>query len=219
MSARFLTTIPLLALSLAGCTLGNADPITATNNPSLYSVHQPVVERTDYVLDLDASADSLSPSEQARLIGWFRGIELRYGDQLYVEEPRDYPASGARGDVARILADYGLALNEGAPVVPGSVAPGTIRVIASRSTASVPGCPNWATTDALANVNTSSNFGCAINANLAAMVANPNDLVLGQQGSVAGSGTVANRAVRVYRERQPTGVQPLKSESTREGAQ
>jgi pilus assembly protein CpaD len=51
------------------------------------------------------------------------------------------------------------------------------------------------------------------------MVANPNDLVLGQQGSVLANGRTAGRAVRVYRERQPTGTQTLQSPSTRSGGQ
>jgi pilus assembly protein CpaD len=218
MRAPTLTALAVFGLGISACATNPSGPITAANNPSLYSVHQPVVERADFVLDLDASGDTLSPTEQARLIGWFRSIELRYGDQLFVEEARDYPSAGARASVANLIGQWGLFLRSGAPVVPGTVAPGTIRVIASRFTASVPSCPDWSVRDVAPNVNTSSNFGCAVNSNFAAMVANPNDLVLGQQGSVDGSAVVANRAVRVYRERQPTGTTPtLQSPSTRSG--
>jgi len=219
MRARTLTALALAGLGLSACVSNPRGPITAANNPSLYSVHQPVVQRTDYVLDLDASGDTLSAGEQARLLGWFRSIELRYGDQLFVDEPRDQPSPGARAGIANLVGQYGLFLRHGAPVTQGTVQPGTIRVIATRFTADVPSCPNWSGRDELANANTSSNYGCAVNSNLAAMVANANDLVLGQQGSVAGSSTVANRAVRVYRERQPTGGQPLQSPSTRSGGQ
>jgi len=219
MRPRTLAAILAAGTILAGCQSNPRGPITAANNPSLYSVHQPVVERTDFVLDLDASGDTLAPSEMARLLGWFRSIDLRYGDQLYVEEPRDYPSRGARAAVAGLVGEYGLFLRDGAPIAAGAVAPGTVRVIASRSTASVPSCPDWSQTDAASNVNTSSNFGCGVNSNMAAMVANPNDLVFGQQGGVSGSGSVANRAVRVYRERQPTGTQALQSPSTRSGGQ
>ncbi len=219
MRPRTLAAILIAGTTLAGCQTTPSGPITADNNPSLYSVHQPVVQRTDFVLDLDASGDTLSPAEQARLLGWFRGIELRYGDQLFVEEPRDYPSPGARADVAAIIGEYGLMLRDGAPVMGGAVAPGSIRVIASRSVASVPSCPDWSARDVASNVNTSSNFGCGINSNIAAMVANPNDLVLGQPGSVQSGSSVAARAVRTYRERQPTGSQPLQSPSTRSGGQ
>lgn len=205
------------ALLLAGCAGTSAGPLTPGNNPSLYSVHQPVVQRTDFVLDLDAAGDTLSPGERARLAAWFDTIELRYGDRLYVEEPRDYPSPGARAGVAGLVGEYGMLLHQGAPIAAGSVAPGTIRVIASRATASVDGCPNWEEDQVLPRVSTSSNFGCATNSNLAAMVADPNDLVEGRTGSVDSSGSTASRAVRVYRERAPTGSQPLQSPSTRQG--
>jgi pilus assembly protein CpaD len=219
MRARTLTALALVGLGLSACMSNPRGPITAGNNPSLYSVHQPVVQRTDFVLDLDASGDNLSPGEQARLLGWFRSIELRYGDQLFVEEPRDYPSPGARNGISNVVGQYGLFLRDGAPVTQGVVQPGTIRVIATRFTADVPSCPNWSVRDELAHSNTSSNYGCAVNSNLAAMVANANDLVLGQQGSLTGSSTTAGRAVGVYRQRQPTGQQPLQSPSTRSGGQ
>ena len=211
----------LLALTaLAGCTSGPTGPLTARNNPSLYSVHQPVVQRTDFMLDLDASGDMLSGSERARLAAWLETIELRYGDRLYVDEPRGYPSPGARAGIAQLVGEYGMLLQPGsAPIVAGNVAPGTVRVIASRATASVPTCPDWGEDQILPRVATSANYGCATNSNLAAMVADPNDLVLGQQGSVDGSAVTANRAVRVYRERQPTGAQALESPSTRSGGQ
>lgn len=219
MRARTLAAILAAGTILAGCQTSPSGPITAANNPSLYSVHQPVVERTDFVLDLDASGDTLSATEQARLIGWFRSIELRYGDQLFVEEPRDYPSPGARAAVAGLIGDWGLFLRNDAPIAAGRVAPGTIRNVASPATASVPSCPDWSANDAYSNVNTSSNFGCGVNSNIAAMVANPNDLVLGQQGGMGQSGAAASRAVRVYRETKPTGGGPLTSPSTRSGGQ
>jgi pilus assembly protein CpaD len=217
MTQRFRTFAALLVAgaTLGGCMSGPAGPLTAENNPSLYSVHQPVVQRTDFVLDLDAAGDRLTQGERARLIAWFESIELRYGDRIYVEEPRDYPSPGARADVGSVLGEYGMLLHSGAPVAPGAVQPGTVRVIASRATASVPGCPNWSEEQILPSVTTSANYGCAVNSNLAAMVADPNDLVRGRAGNADSSGATAARAVRVYRERQPTGSQGLPAETTR----
>lgn len=218
-SAKSATALALVACSLTACASGPRGALTATNNPSVYSVHQPVVQRTDYVLDLDASGDSLAPAERARLAAWFDSIEIGYGDQLFVEEARNYPSPRARSDVADVLGQYGLLLREGAPVTAGSVAPGSIRIVASRATASVPGCPNWSDDEIAPSVNTSSNFGCAINSNLAAMIADPNDLVRGRTGSVNGGADTASRAVRVYRGRTPTGTQGLAAPSTRSGGQ
>ena len=90
----------------------------------------------------------------------------------------------------------------------------TIRVVASRSSASVPGCPEWSDPGIDSPVRTGTNYGCAINSNLAAMIANPDDLVHGRDGTGQGSATTAGRAIRTYRERQPTGTQPLPANST-----
>jgi pilus assembly protein CpaD len=212
--AKSLAALLLLGASLGACASGPRGALTAANNPSVYSVHQPVVQRTDYVLDLDASGDTLSAAERSRLVAWFDAIELRYGDQLFVEEPRDYPSPGARGDVGSAVGEFGMFLREGAPITSGPVAPGTVRVIASRATASVPGCPDWSENQLNSSVNTSANFGCALNSNLAAMIADPNDLVRGRGGNVNGSASTASRAVRVYRERQPSGTQGLGSTTT-----
>ena len=54
-----------LALTLGACGGVNMD------NRTLYSVKQPVVERSNYVLDVNTSADGLPVSEQQRLAGWF----------------------------------------------------------------------------------------------------------------------------------------------------
>jgi pilus assembly protein CpaD len=102
------------------------------------------------------------------------------------------------------------------PLPAGAVPPGTVRVVASRSTASVPGCPNWAPAEIAATGNTSSNYGCATNSNLAAMIANPNDLVQGQDGSAQGAAT-ATRAINSYRKVEPTGQEGLMQSSTTEG--
>jgi pilus assembly protein CpaD len=49
------------------------------------------------------------------------------------------------------------------------------------------------------------------------MVADPNDLVLGQAGSVTGDDTQSTKAIRVYREAKPTGVRGLETIHTNGG--
>ncbi|MGQ0559122.1 MAG: CpaD family pilus assembly protein [Sphingosinicella sp.] len=207
----------IIGLALATAACGPAtNQLSAFNNPSLYSVHQPVVERTDFVLDLAVSGDSLAPAEAGRLRDWLGSIGVGYGDRLAIDEPEGFRHASARSVIVDVAADFGLGI-AGAPITNGEVPPGSIRVIASRTVASVPGCPEWgnAAEDAIdPNALTSSNFGCATNSNLAAMIANPEDLVLGQEGTSQGSATTATRAVRTYRERQPTGRQGLPATST-----
>ncbi|MGZ8361485.1 MAG: CpaD family pilus assembly protein, partial [Allosphingosinicella sp.] len=59
-----------LGLAVVGC----ASPphqLEALNNPSLYSVHQPVVQRTDFVFDVATGPGGVPATEQARLNAWF----------------------------------------------------------------------------------------------------------------------------------------------------
>ncbi len=204
-------------LAVGGCATPNTGELTSVNNPSIYSVHQPVVSRSDFVFDLAAEGGRVSRAEIERLHGWFTSIGLRYGDRISVDE--GYGAGSARGDVARAVSEYGLSLADGAPVSAGAVPAGAVRVVASRATATVPGCPDWAPEDngVTPRQNTSTNYGCATNANLAAMIADPNDLVLGQSGSGNGAANTASRAIRVYRERPPSGTQALPAATTRGG--
>lgn len=212
---KSLLTISLLAIGAAGCA-PTIHQVSAVSNPTLYSQHQPVVQRTDFAFDVAAGGDGLSTAEQGRLDAWFASIDLRYGDTVTIDEPAGYENARARADVANVAGRYGLLLSDGPPVTAGTVQAGTLRVIASRATASVPGCPNWGNQLDNTPVNTTSaNFGCATNSNLAAMIANPNDLVAGQDGTGTDSARTATRAIRVYRERAPTGSQPLQSTSTR----
>lgn len=192
-----------LGVILAGCS-GSSRTHGVEPNRTLYSSHQPVVQRTDYVLDLDAHGDGLTAGERERLDAWFASLGVGYGDRVSVDEP--YGPSKSRSDIARVAAEYGLLLSDGAPVTAGSVQAGTVRVIVSRSTAHVPGCPDWSEPGGPSS--TSSNYGCAVNSNLAAMVADPSDLVLGQAGSGT-NGDTASKAIKVYREATPTGTKGL----------
>jgi len=176
------------------------------------SLNQPVVQRTDYVLDLAAPTGGLSAVEKGRLRGWFDGLGVGYGDTVSVDEP--YGRGPGAADVATIAAEYGLLLSPGAPVTTGPVQPGSVRVVVSRSTAYVPNCPHGA---ARGPSVTSPNYGCAVNSNWAAMVANPNDLVLGQDGAAGGNTDTGTKAIKVFREAVPTGTKGLTATSTRGG--
>ena len=165
------------------------------------AVNVPVVSRADYALDLAAPGGSLPSSEAARLDAWFRSLQLGYGDSIYVDGPDAYDA---KADVARVAGQYGLLVSNGAPVTAGAIQPGTVRVVVSRARASVPGCPNWSVPSQPNLQNASmSNFGCAVNSNLAAMVANPEDLVHGREGSGVGDTQTATKAVGVLSQCTP----------------
>lgn len=186
-----------LGLALAGC---GGIP----TNRSMNSVHQPVVEKVSYTLDVHTDGAGLAFGEQARLAGWFDAMGLKYGDRVTVDDPAGSPAS--RAAVEALLARRGLELSNQAPVTPGYVQPGNVRVVITRSKASVPGCPDWsAKSDFNPNNGLSSNYGCATNSNLAAMVANPEDLVRGADATGDTVVMSSNRAINTWREAGPTG--------------
>lgn len=163
------------SLSLAGCG-------TLPTNTSMYSVHQPVVERTNFAIDLASDGSGIASADQVRLNEWFDALGLGYGDRISIDNGNGYASSDAARDVAAAAAKRGMLMTDTAPTTPGAIAPGNIRVVVTRSQASVPSCPDWSTThENNYNTGNHSNHGCASNSNLAAMVADPEDLVRGRE--------------------------------------
>jgi len=210
-----IAAVSALGLAIGGC-VAQPHTLEPRTNYSLYSLHQPVVEHTNFVFDVAVQGDTVNDVEQGRLAAWFDSIGLRYGDSITIDGSDE--SAGARRDVAHVAATHGLLIADaGAPVTEGSVPPGFIRVVASRSTASVDECPSWNDPALDSPVRTGSNYGCAINSNLAAMIANPEDLIQGREASGAGSAQTAGRAARSYRESQPSGRQGLPAANTTQG--
>jgi len=203
--------LALLASTLAGCSTGMQDQ----PDRGLAAVNVPVVQRTDYLFDVAAPDGSLLPGEAARLNAWFSGLDLGYGDSIYVDGPF---ADSARADVAQVAGSYGLLVTPSAPVTAGVVPSGMVRVVVSRTRATVPGCPNWSVPAQPNYINRSmSNSGCGVNSNLAAMVANPEDLIHGREGSGVGDTLTASKAVGAYRKAEPTGNKGLQDVNTKKG--
>lgn len=196
MLPRFI--IPMLAapaLLLAGC---------GGENIGLESVHQPIVTRQDYLLDLQTDDGRLAAGESQRLAEWLAAMNLRFGDRLAVDDGRD--GTTGRKEIAALAGEYGLMLADRAPPTTSPIAPGTVRVALTRMTATVPGCPaaNAGRTGGLTAA-TSPNFGCATNANLAAMVADPADLVRGAPSAPLNDPLTATKAIHALRAAPPSG--------------
>ncbi|MES2119103.1 MAG: CpaD family pilus assembly protein [Pseudomonadota bacterium] len=188
--------------------------VAACNTPDMAdrgvaSTKVPVVTSADYVFDAAAPDGSLAPGQAERLNGWFQGLGLGYGDRVFVDGAY---ADAARGEVASIAGQYGMLVTPGSPVTAGVVQPGTVRVVVSRRRAEVPGCPDWnrPSQPNFDNRNM-SNFGCGVNSNIAAMIANPEDLVHGQEGNGVGDTATASKAIELYRTTPPSGSKGLQS--------
>ena len=193
--------------------------VAACNTPDLpdkglAAVNVPVVTSADYVFEASAPDGALAPGEADRINGWFQGLGLGYGDSIFVDGPY---ADAARGQVAAVAAEYGMAVSPGAPVTAGMIRPGAVRVVVSRRRAEVPYCPNWSLPSQPNYDNRNiSNFGCGVNSNLAAMVANPEDLLHGREGSGVGDTSTGAKAVILYRSAPPSGAKGLQDISTKD---
>ena len=161
---------------------GCAAPRGTQADRGVASVNVPVVTRADYVFDAAAPGGALAPGEAAaarRLVPrprpWLRRHDLR---RRRLCRPARAPRS--RGSPATMAC-----WSRPAPRSPPAwFQPGTVRVVVSRNRAAVPDCPNWSRPSQPDFENQSmSNFGCAVNTNLAAMVANPEDLIHGREGN------------------------------------
>ena len=194
------------ALPLAAC--GGE----SSYNTSVESIHQPVVSYTSFVYDVRLDGSELSPTEQARLSGWLDSLGVAYGDKVaFATAGAAIPLSFQK-DIADVLGRRGLLIGADDSAAAGTPPPGAVRLILRRAVASVPGCPNWSTRQESDMVGgTSSNYGCGVNSNLAAMVANPEDLVRGETSNSPLRTDTSNRAIETYRKATPTGAGGLKT--------
>ncbi|UZK66058.1 CpaD family pilus assembly lipoprotein [Sphingomonas sp. M1-B02] len=198
MFSRFTPLLLAPALLLSAC---------GTYNGGVDSVYQPVVERNDYVFDVATAGSGLAPGESKRLGDWLGAMGLRYGDRLAIDDGGTGAAGGGvRDEIAAHADGYGMMLSGQVPITVGQIAPGTVRVIVTRMTASVAGCPDYSRVyQPDFSSSSSSNLGCATNSNLAAMVADPGDLVRGEPGSVTADPNSGGKAINAYRGAKPSG--------------
>lgn len=191
-----------IALPLAAC--GAAE--TASNR-GVESVHQPVVSYTNFVFDVRTdSSVGLSAAEKERLSGWLTSLNIAYGDSVAVVTGHGSVSNAARADISEVLGHRGMLVQEDSSAIAGAAPYGSVRLIVRRATATVPGCPDWKTNQENDMASgTSSNYGCAVNSNIAAMVANPEDLVRGQSTDSELRTATSNRAIKTYEAKTPTG--------------
>ena len=210
MRSKFL--LIALGSALAGCQTPTGPDVRAAG---LSAVNVPVVTSANYVFDAAAPGGTLASGESDRLNGGFQGLDLGYGDTVYVDGGY---APGARSQVAVIAGRYGMIVTPGAPVTAGPVRPGSVRVVVARRRAFVPNCPNWSRPSQPDwNNQSMSNYGCSVNSNLAAMIADPQDLIHGREAAPVTDAVAAARAVDMYRTKPMTGAGGLQSVSPKGG--
>jgi pilus biogenesis lipoprotein CpaD len=223
---RPLIWLSLLTLGLGACTpaLGpqqNLGWIEASSPKRLE------VDRADYRHSVYFATDSsaLTASERDRLLTFLRTVQPSPRDSIRLEGHADERATelynlelaGRRAERVQAFLDeagYGdltvtpIALGEALPAVP-STGPAAwqlnrrVEVVLERYLVTLPGCPDWSRQSGTDFDNLPlSNFGCATEANLGLMIAEPKDLVRGRplgpaDGTHQAEGIVRYRAGEV----------------------
>jgi hypothetical protein len=149
--SRYLGTIQILLARSSRCLAISGEPpaaphtdrLTPVSNPSMSSVNQPVVQRTDYVLDVSSAAAG-SASEQQRLANGsspcssLRAIGSRSTSRRLCRSGEPQGRCRRRRAIRAFSSRTALRSRRAA------YSPGIVRVIVSRTPPPFPGCPNWA---------------------------------------------------------------------------
>jgi pilus assembly protein CpaD len=151
----------------------------------------------DHDLYFAPGAKGLTSAQAARLAHFLNANEIGEGDSVTVEvSGKSTLATAHKAAVMGELKQLGI---EAASGKDPKLAVGTVRVHADHAVAIAPACPDWSKPEPdEPNNRTSSNYGCATEANLAAMIVNPADLVK-PKADTTGDGAVLAKGVELYR--------------------
>lgn len=178
------------AVLLSGCLNNNSEWTGAA------SEKRNTVEMVRLTHDVNvAGSGALSQESAGQLDAFMKSVNFDYGDRLIVDAGGRTAAGKAVSDH---LAAQGFDVSPLATPLGAEMTDGAVRVAVERYVVTLPPCPDWRQ-PASPNYNNapSSNMGCANVSALGMMVANPRDLVEGQEFS-GPDGTVSANAVTRY---------------------
>ncbi|MCG8504058.1 MAG: CpaD family pilus assembly protein [Sphingomonadales bacterium] len=157
----------------------------------------------------------LTPAEAAAVNAFLANNSVGYGDVLGIDMVSTDAAEERRQVLGEHLRLNGLAVTPMAPVIGPAPAANAAVLIVERYVVTPPDCPDWSQDSTPNYANAPSNFhGCATRANLGRMVANPYDLVEGQEFEGT-NGERTTRGIEAYHDQKPTGAAKLGSQITK----
>lgn len=159
-----------------------------------------MVRLTHDVTVSDMGADSgLSPQAAAELDTFIKSVNFGYGDRLIVDAGGR--ATGGQA-VGNHLTKQGLNVSPLATPLGAELTEGVVRVAVERYVVTLPPCPDWRQ-PSWPNRNNAptSNMGCANAAALGMMVANPRDLLEGQEFAGPDGGQSADAITRYHQDK------------------
>jgi pilus assembly protein CpaD len=183
-----LTALILATSTLSGCAMfGQRDHIIVGSVPDDYRTRHPIViaeKQKQLLVPVGNASRDLTFAEKEVISGFLTNYDTQGSGAIYVSSPANSQNSGAAGHTANQIASVVAASGYGGRVIVGQYdAPadqptGPVIISYSAITASAGPCGKWSEDVSPDSENKNyENFGCAYQNNLAAMVANPMDLL------------------------------------------
>ncbi len=213
-----LAALGLAALSLGACATG--EEVVERTMP--VSVRYPITVEprvAELRVAPDASAQGLGEADRARLAAFISEFAGNFDGKIAVATPDGTSNMRLAGktatDVIRVLEGMGVPRNRIAlgSYPAGGDPSGSVVVSYVRYVAAAPQCGDWSENLGYSPDNTKSpNFGCAYQRNLAAMIADPRDL-LGPRAESMGDAERRATVLGKYRRGEPTQTTRSQDES------
>ncbi|MCF8473056.1 MAG: CpaD family pilus assembly protein [Emcibacter sp.] len=211
MTRKILNLIPALAcIILASCSgqANFADGDTQKRN-------EVKMIRIPFMITFDQKNASLSKNAIDQLDNFMMKVNISYGDEISLDLPLQRDGKLSEENVKRmtflsnILKERGLHLSPEVTPYGMSPAEGQARLLISRYTVIPPTCGDWSipSNDNYGNAAT-ANFGCANQASLGLMVANPRDLITGENNTTPYTENAA-KAIYTYKTKKPTSLSSI----------
>jgi pilus assembly protein CpaD len=200
-AAAFLMFVGILLL--VGCNTSTPMPSEGRGPAEISKELPPKRTRVELValdhdVDFARGSKTVTASGVAGLSNFLRDNAVGEGDSVTVAGPNTASALTAARRAA-VLAELNMLHVHAVPATVTAPVSSAVRVHVDHVVVTAPQCPDWSKPEADNPDNTSSsNFGCATEANLAAMVANPADLARGRPSGMA-DGEALARGVELYK--------------------
>ncbi|MDB5480320.1 MAG: pilus assembly protein CpaD [Caulobacteraceae bacterium] len=212
--AEFLLGVLGMAVALVGCASAPNEPVGPGRTTEMPNAIEVSVSHRTLAVHFDPGEVAPRPKDLEALNVLLATGDVARGDTVRIERAPGVIADGRARALAIALARQGLRPTLAAP---GAAPDGELRLVVEHATATVPRCPNWTKPPGNDLENTMhSDFGCASALDLAAMVADPRDLIEGRPlAPVVGDPAIwpINR-YRIGAKSEATSLQPMPGATT-----
>ncbi|MEZ5758325.1 MAG: CpaD family pilus assembly lipoprotein [Emcibacteraceae bacterium] len=199
-----ITKSVILGMSCIFLTTGCASQMANFSGVEQQTRNEVEMVRIPYNIQFNNDVVELSDTEIGKLNHFLQSANISYGDEFSMDFPLDRNGNISEIDKKRMAYVSGLLKKSGlylsAEVTPFGMEPGNNsgRLLVSKYVVTPPECGDWSQKSYPNYENAPlNNLGCASQANLGLMIANPRDLVIGAKGGTPNTERTA-RAVERY---------------------